>query len=131
MLSIEKDAHAHRTLTLREFFREFPQGQVPDDYYAYLAGRISRSDLFSSHREAYQNAAIQAWLAELGGKTTSDKEIDVRIRVALGGRKNWILIGGPPCQAYSLVGRSRVIGGEGLRKYEADLTCPPLMYHPV
>lgn len=35
------------------------------------------------------------------------REIDERISGKLLGRRNWLLIGGPPCQAYSLVGRSR------------------------
>jgi len=32
-LSVEKDIHAHSTLELRSFFRKFPKGKVPDDYY--------------------------------------------------------------------------------------------------
>jgi DNA (cytosine-5)-methyltransferase 1 len=31
-----------------------------------------------------------------------------------------LLIGGPPCQAYSLVGRSKIIGEKGIKEYEAD-----------
>jgi DNA (cytosine-5)-methyltransferase 1 len=38
------------------------------------------------------------------------KEIDRRIKKGLKGEKDWVLIGGPPCQAYSLAGRSRVGG---------------------
>lgn len=34
-------------------------------------------------------------------------EIDARITKSLGNNKDFLLIGGPPCQAYSLVGRSR------------------------
>ncbi len=45
-LSIEMDEQAHRTLELRAFFREFPVGEVPQDYYDYLARKISREELF-------------------------------------------------------------------------------------
>ena len=45
-LSIEKDEHAHLTLELRAFFREFPRGGAPGDYYDYLARKISREELF-------------------------------------------------------------------------------------
>ena len=31
-LSVEKDPHAHRTLELRSFFRQFPDGEAPDEY---------------------------------------------------------------------------------------------------
>ncbi len=40
-LSIEKDSHAHRTLELRALIREFDLGATPDDYYDYLAGKIT------------------------------------------------------------------------------------------
>ena len=120
-LSIEKDEHAHRTLELRAFFREFPPGEAPNDYYDYLARRISREELFRRHRYAGTKAANEAWLAELGTEAITDRAVDERIRAALVNRRNWVLIGGPPCQAYSIVGRSRVIGAEGGRaRYEAD-----------
>lgn len=35
-LSIEKDPCAHRTLTLRSFFRQFEPGKAPAGYYDYL-----------------------------------------------------------------------------------------------
>ncbi|MFR7823659.1 MAG: DNA cytosine methyltransferase [Odoribacter splanchnicus] len=54
-----------------------------------------------------------AWCATLGKPDEDDKngvknkDIDRRIRSLLGDTRNWVLIGGPPCQAFSLVGRSR------------------------
>lgn len=115
------DEFAHQTLELRAFFREFPIGEASKDYYDYLAKKISREELFKRHPQQAESAKLEAWHAELGGKNTSNDEVDERIRAALGNRRNWILIGGPPCQAYSLVGRSRVIGVKGgLAKYEAD-----------
>jgi len=119
-LSIEKDEHAHQTLELRAFFREFEPDRVPDDYYAHLRGEISREDLFARHPVAAAAAAAESWKAELGGASAPEKTVDERINKALNGSKKWVLIGGPPCQAYSLVGRSRVIGGEGLKRYEND-----------
>jgi DNA (cytosine-5)-methyltransferase 1 len=119
-LSIEKDPIACRTLALRAFFRQFRQGKIPQDYYEYLAGRVPRNQLWSSHEAESKAADLEAWQAELGGESTPDGLIDERILKALSGSQNWLLIGGPPCQAYSVVGRSRVIGGEGLEKYEAD-----------
>lgn len=107
-LSIEKDRHAHQTLKLRAFFRQFPEGQVPTDYYDYLAGKCSIQDLYRRYQIEAAKAETEAWHAELGGKETNDDEVDERISKALGAcPKKWLLIGGPPCQAYSLVGRSR------------------------
>lgn len=98
---------AHETLTLRAFFRQF-MGNVPDDYYAFLHGKISKADLISLFPLEYENACNEAWQKELGDG--DDAELDRRIEIALHNAKEWILIGGPPCQAYSLVGRSRTGG---------------------
>lgn len=119
-LSIEMDQYAHRTLELRAFFRQFLRPDVPGDFYDYVAGKLTREDLFMRHKAAAAKAKNEAWHAELGGENTPASLVRERINNALNGAKKWVLIGGPPCQAYSLVGRSRVIGGEGREKHEAD-----------
>ncbi len=116
-LSIEKDEFAHKTLELRAFFRQFNSGQIPADYYEYLQGKITREDLFEKHPKEALHARNEAWLAELG--ETSRDLVKSRIEQVLKGATNWVLIGGPPCQAYSLAGRSRMIGGDK-KKYEED-----------
>ncbi|MBN1187042.1 MAG: DNA cytosine methyltransferase [Bacteroidales bacterium] len=109
VLSIEKDEDAHKTLTLRSFFRQFSRGRVPEDYYDFLSGKISINELFTKWPIEAENAKNEAWLAKLGPgkKTVSNELVDKRIKEALKDEKNWLLIGGPPCQAYSVVGRSR------------------------
>lgn len=104
-LSIEMEDSAHRTLELRSFFRQFPVGGVPVQYYSHLRGEITRDELFSEFPDAAKAAGEEAWKAELG--VADSAEVDRRIRIALGKTKNWILCGGPPCQAFSVVGRSR------------------------
>lgn len=109
VLSIEKDLHAHSTLTLRSFFRQFPRGEVPGDYYDFIKGKINLIELYKRWPDQAQKAMNEAWLAELGeGPGAVPFEIvDKRIKEALGGREDWLLVGGPPCQAYSIAGRSR------------------------
>ena len=104
-LSIEMEYWAHQTLLLRSFFHHFPRGQAPDEYYACLRGEITRNELFGSFPHAAEAAARQAWRAELGA--VDPEEVDRRIRLALQSNDQWILCGGPPCQAFSIVGRSR------------------------
>ena len=105
-LSIEKDYYAHQTLELRAFYREFDIGEVPEEYYQFLRGEISLDELYSKYPFQSERASNQAWRTELG--ITSPKIVDQRIKKALNNSKAWILIGGPPCQAYSFVGRSRM-----------------------
>jgi DNA (cytosine-5)-methyltransferase 1 len=118
-LSIECDEHAHQTLELRAFFRRFPRGEAPQDYYEYVKGNLTRDELFTRHPVQAKAARDEAWLGELGNESTPNKIVDQRIRIALNGEDEWVLIGGPPCQAYSLVGRSR-IRGKSRRKYNKD-----------
>jgi DNA (cytosine-5)-methyltransferase 1 len=88
-LSIEKDPYAHSTLELRSFFRQFPKGQVPEEYYAYLRKEISRDQLFASHKKQADAAKKEAWQAELGSPDFPVEEVDKRIEKAIGGSENW------------------------------------------
>jgi DNA (cytosine-5)-methyltransferase 1 len=107
-LSIEKDPTARETLRLRSFFRQF-NGGVPETYYKYLRGEVTIEELYLRHPEEAAKATTESWLAELGNPEKYPLPlIDDRIARALDGAKNWVLIGGPPCQAYSIVGRSRM-----------------------
>lgn len=118
-LSIEKDPVAHRTLELRSFFRSL-QSRVPDCYYDYLRGKISREQLFAIPSIA-SNAALaraEAWNMTLAPE--SHEIVSSRVANALGTSPGpWVLIGGPPCQAYSLVGRSRM-KADGVERFEQD-----------
>jgi len=130
-LSIEKDENAHETLRLRSFFRQFPANELPEAYYEIMRANTwkKRKKLIDQLKINYQNewgnAENEAWCFELpypeefdkngekkGGYgpveiLERNKEIDDRISKALQGKKDFLLIGGPPCQAYSLVGRAR------------------------
>jgi DNA (cytosine-5)-methyltransferase 1 len=117
-LSIEKDPFAHKTLTLRSFVRQFPFRKLPDQYYQFLKEQISLDDLYGFYQKEYTEAKKEAMLATLG--ETPTEEIDYEIKSGLNDHKNWVLIGGPPCQAYSLAGRSRV-GGVHEDDHRVDL----------
>jgi DNA (cytosine-5)-methyltransferase 1 len=104
-VSIEKELVAHQTLELRAFFRQFPHGDAPEEYYRHLRGQLNRKELFDTWPVAAAAAKQEAWQVELG-KVETDA-VRKRIRKELGGENRWVLIGGPPCQAYSNAGRSR------------------------
>lgn len=118
-VSAEKDSTAHKTLSLRSLYRKFPRGDAPDCYYAHIRGEISRDALFAHTNvtEAGREALEEALNFELGKDDPED--LDRRIQVALGGADDWVLIGGPPCQAYSIAGRSRR-ARESQEKFESD-----------
>lgn len=107
IVAIERDDPSHQTLLLRHFIRRFPYGQLPDDYYRYLRGDIDRNELYRNHREEYQEARKSALKISLGPE--SHAEVRRIVNRRLGREKRWALVGGPPCQAYSLVGRARMM----------------------
>jgi DNA (cytosine-5)-methyltransferase 1 len=115
-ISIERDEFSHQTLTLRHFFRHFPTGHAPDDYYDFLKGGITREQLFARHKEAGREACNSALRVSLGPDSHSTVREMIQTRLSRAGK--WALVGGPPCQAYSLVGRSRMSGREGFERDE-------------
>ena len=116
-LSVEMEPSAHQTLTLRAFYRHF-RGEIPGAYYDCLKGDISRSDLFAMYPEA-SAAASQETLGDPTalGDEAGDRTIYQRLRELRRTDCPWIVIGGPPCQAYSLVGRAR---NRGVAGYTAE-----------
>jgi DNA (cytosine-5)-methyltransferase 1 len=108
LVSVECDESAHRTLSLRAFFRQFQKDRIPDAYWNYIEqpteGRLKK--LIATYPEQWRSAQNEALLHKL---TENDETaIDyARKRLKEYQGKPWVLIGGPPCQAYSLVGRSR------------------------
>jgi DNA (cytosine-5)-methyltransferase 1 len=112
-LSIEKDEYAHQTLELRSFLRQFKPDNFPDEYYEMVSENnpMKRDKLklalFDKYSQEYEYAKREAWLCELGTEKFPSSLVDERIKEVLYGEKEWVLIGGPPCQAYSLVGRAR------------------------
>ena len=112
VLSAEKDPVAHKTLTLRAFFRRFKSPEdVPEEYYRIVRGEIGPEDLEGKSADEWKKAEKEALLLELGPESARlHKEIKKRIKTD---EEPWVLVGGPPCQAYSLAGRSRNKGKKG------------------
>lgn len=109
VLSIEMEQYAFETLRLRTFFRRFPGG-APPEYYQHLRGEITLADLYRTHAVEAAQAANVCWNTRLGPKCEPSENVRKRINAAIGRQECWVLIGGPPCQAYSLAGRSRNLG---------------------
>jgi DNA (cytosine-5)-methyltransferase 1 len=112
--SIEKEKSAHATLKLRAFYRQFGNN-VPDQYFEFLKGNLGskpEEQLYPLFEEEHLAASEEALCLTLG---KDNKEIYTKIKQSIG-TDECILIGGPPCQAYSLVGRARNMG---IKNYDA------------
>ena len=115
-MSIERDEQAHKTLFLRHFLRYFPGTEFPDDYYSYLSGEITLSELYSRNTKEFRKAEDSAPRISLEPATYD--EVRKLIIRRLVGAQRWALVSGPSCQAYPLVGRSRMKGDPKFEKYE-------------
>ncbi len=110
-LSIEMERSAHRTLRLRAFLRKFRPSELPREYHDFLnCGATDEPDWKTLYPKEWLEADGETQCLKLGtpAATAFVSQRVQRIRQRYGHRT--VLIGGPPCQSYSLVGRARNAG---------------------
>ena len=123
-MSVERDPAACETLRLRGLLREFRHG-FPDDYYSFLNGDVPEPEWANRFPRQWERASREVVCRELGpdGRTRALSARIADIQRKYGG--DTVLIGGPPCQAYSLVGRGR---NAGRGDYDPDTDPRLLLY---
>ena len=113
IMSVERDSQAHKTLRLRSYLRKILSegGAVPQAYISYMQERSeqNRIALESYRPNLWEQACKEAMCAELkdGDLTLVEEGRERLSECGVTDGNPWVLIGGPPCQAYSLAGRSR------------------------
>jgi len=117
LISAEMDHAAHSTLMLRAYYRLLKKKNLLDDYYDFCNGKAKLP--YGKETEKYWiEASEEAQRLTLGDPEDNKKLESVIKNAKLTSNKPWVLIGGPPCQAYSLVGRSRNLGKVNYRAEE-------------
>lgn len=106
---IEKDRNACNTLKTRYIFHNLKEKGMSDLYYSYLKKQISINELQKYLPDDFERIIINEEINEI-----SLKNIFRQIDTMAENKKIDIIIGGPPCQAYSLIGRSRI--GSGVKE---------------
>ena len=106
--SVEKDKFAHSTLRLRAFWRLLKRhGKSVNHLYSYYKGLVD-SPWTTDTADLWYEAETEALQLELGEDEAQDNALLYdRIARLISNDEHWVLIGGPPCQAYSVVGRVR------------------------
>ncbi len=122
-VSAEMEKSAHATLQLRAFLRLATRrdGCIPREYHEYLervANHVATSpgEQFAHGKwKSLWHAAEQEALNLTLGHEAHNTILYDRIESVRRVHAEMILIGGPPCQAYSLVGRARQRNVKGFR----------------
>jgi len=99
---LEMDSHACDTLKTRITYHYLKANKQLDIYNNYLQEKITKEELYS----AIPQEELDTVICDKIGSSTIDAIFE-KINDLKKNKKIDLIIGGPPCQAYSLVGRSR------------------------
>lgn len=110
--SFEMDPTACATLRVRHTYHHLLRSAdgVPEAYYEFIRRERTLDEFVARPEvaEAFAAAKSAVHQIELGkDRVESDALISAALVRADAVDSDWVLVGGPPCQAYSLVGRSR------------------------
>ena len=103
---VEMDEAACYTLKTRTAYHYLKGKKKLNEYVKYLKGEIDRNTLYSLVPQEEMDSVINLALSD-----DNNAAIFKRIDTLLQKQSVDLIIGGPPCQAYSLVGRARSKNG--------------------
>lgn len=99
---VEADAAASATLKTRQAFYWLKKNNKLQVYIDYLKGNLNRQEFWASVPEDVLNSVINEFIGQ--------ESLDIifnKVDSYLKGQNLDFIIGGPPCQAYSIIGRAR------------------------
>lgn len=99
---VEMDRHAADTLRTRMLYYELKKLHKLDVYQDYIKGKITRDEIIEKY--GLQQAADSVICEKIDDNY---KDIIKRLKTIVGDRSVDVIVGGPPCQAYSYIGRAR------------------------
>ena len=108
---VEMNREAAYTLKTRLAYHHLKENNQEEIYYSYLKGKISRDELWNTTPKEKIQSVINNEIT----KETIESIFENIDKLVVGEDVD-VIIGGPPCQAYSLVGRSRDPNGMVLDK---------------
>jgi DNA (cytosine-5)-methyltransferase 1 len=99
---VEIEKSACNTILTRAAYHHLKETNQYSVYVSYLKGEITRDELHDNLPDKIRNSVINKAIGDENNPCIHDQ-----IEKCLGKKNVDLIIGGPPCQAYSLVGRSR------------------------
>mgnify|MGYP000852641785 CR=1 FL=1 len=108
---VEMNPDACLTLKTRACYHYLKKVNRESVYYTYLKGLITRDELYSSVPDSVLNSVINETMSE-----ANMPELHSKIRLLMEQqdiKSIDLIVGGPPCQAYSIIGRA--VKGENIK----------------
>lgn len=100
---VEIDKKACETLETRLVYHKLKSENRIQDYYDYISEKMTREEFLKQFSNSeISNSVINTPIGEKNNQAIFDK-----IDKLSNGKQIDLIVGGPPCQAYSLVGRAR------------------------
>lgn len=103
---IEMDTEACLTIKTREAYHHLKENNKLDIYYDYTSGNITRELLYKQLPLENGNTVINTEISDSSLKSIF-KTIETNLKRTANSELD-LIVGGPPCQAYSLIGRHGV-----------------------
>jgi DNA (cytosine-5)-methyltransferase 1 len=103
---IEMDKYACDTLKTRAAFHHLKSTNQLDVYKKYLHEKKEKEDGSKLWKQVPKSIIDTVIQSEIGEKTI--EEIFEKVDTIIGDERVDVIIGGPPCQAYSVMGRARM-----------------------
>jgi len=100
---VEVDSNACKTLKTRSAFHYLRKNNKLEIYYSYIKQEITSEQFYQYIPAEELNSVLNYEISDL----TID-EIFKKIDQLRGQNKIDLIVGGPPCQVYSLIGRSKI-----------------------
>lgn len=101
---VEMDKHAANTLRTRMIYHELRKRKLLSVYEDYIKGDITLEEVIEKYN--LQDIAESVFCEKID---EDYKSLIGKLRRIVGDRKIDVVVGGPPCQAYSYIGRARDI----------------------
>lgn len=102
---IEMEKNSCDTLITRMIYHALLKKGKLHEYKKYITGKITRDELIEKYRLQKERDSVIC--AAIGKDNYPDLIEEIKTR--LNGKSLDIIVGGPPCQAYSYIGRARDI----------------------
>lgn len=97
---VEMDEQACNTIKTREVYHFLKRNSRIETYYNYLKGNITTEELYNQVPKNIINSVLNIEITDDSIKPIFDRINKLRKKKSVD-----LIIGGPPCQAYSLIGR--------------------------